>query len=65
MSKLTKKQIIRSGEWLSKRSKNKHSITIQYVHQDSYNRMLKKVKCQSKWCTYSTGYPLRINFDLI
>lgn len=63
MSKLTRGYIIRSGEWMSKGNPNRNSITIQYKTQAQCNRMLKKIKYQSRWCTYSTGYPLRINFD--
>jgi ribosomal protein S17 len=62
MSKLTKKYIMSSGTTVS--AKRNKSITIQYNTKAKFNAMLKKVKFQSKWCTYSTGYPLRINYDL-
>lgn len=61
MSKLTKAYIINSGSLVS--TKNNKSITIQYINQSMYNRMLRKIKYQSKWTTYSTGFPLRVNFD--
>lgn len=61
MSKLTRKYILGSGKRVS--TKSNKSITIQYSNKFTFERMLRKVKYQSKYFTYSTGYPLRINFD--
>ena len=61
MSKLTKAYILKSGKRMS--TKANRSITIQYDTEHAYNRMHKKAKYQSIWCTWPTGYPLRINFD--
>jgi len=62
MSKLTSKYIDNSGIKVSA-NRHKNSITIQYANQLQYNRILRKIKYQSKWCTYSTGHSLRINFS--
>jgi len=63
MGLLTKKYILRSGKRVS--TKTNKSITIKYKSCSDFNKMIKLLKYQSRFIQYSTGYPLRINFDTI